>query len=69
MLFYVLGFAIPFLLMSFFIEKMTFLKKRSAQFMSVGGGLMVLMGLMLYFDMMTDIIAFLSQFTGGFTGF
>lgn len=37
MLFYVLGFAIPFLLMSFFIEKMTFLKKRSAQFMSVGG--------------------------------
>ncbi|WP_214789486.1 cytochrome c biogenesis protein CcdA [Exiguobacterium sp. s21] len=69
MLFYVLGFAIPFLLMSFFIEKMTFLKKRSAQFMSIGGGLMVIMGLMLYFDMMTDVIAYLSQFTGGFTGF
>lgn len=60
MLFYVLGFAIPFLLMSFFIEKMTFLKKRSEQFMSIGGGLMVIMGLMLYFDMMTDVIAYLS---------
>lgn len=69
MLFYVLGFSIPFLLMSFFIEKMSFLKKRSALFMSAGGYLMILMGILLYFDMMTEIIAFLSQFTGGFTGF
>lgn len=68
MLFYVLGFSIPFLLMSFFIEKMTFLKK-SALFMSIGGALMILMGVLLYFDMLTEIIAFLSQFTGGFTGF
>ena len=69
MLFYVLGFSIPFLLMSLFIEKMSFLKKRSALFMSVGGALMILMGVLLYFDMMTEIINFLSQFTGGFTGF
>ncbi|PKH10348.1 cytochrome c biogenesis CcdA family protein [Planomicrobium sp. MB-3u-38] len=69
MLFYVLGFSIPFLLMSLFIEKLGFLKKRSALLMSVGGALMILMGVLLYFDMMTEIIAFLSQFTGGFTGF
>lgn len=69
MLFYVLGFAIPFLVMSLFIEKMSFLKKKSALFMSIGGALMILMGVLLYFDMMTEIIAFLSQFTGGFTGF
>lgn len=69
MLFYVLGFSIPFLLMSLFIEKLGFLKKRSALLMSVGGAMMILMGVLLYFDMMTEIIAFLSQFTGGFTGF
>lgn len=69
MLFYVLGFSIPFLVMSLFIEKMSFLKKKSALFMSIGGSLMILMGFLLYFDMMTEIIAFLSQFTGGFTGF
>lgn len=69
MLFYVLGFSIPFLLMSLYIEKLGFLKKRSAIFMSIGGALMILMGVLLYFDMMTEIIAFLSRFTGGFTGF
>ncbi len=37
--------------------------------MSIGGALMILMGVLLYFDMLTEIIAFLSQFTGGFTGF
>lgn len=69
MVFYVLGFSIPFLLMSFFIDKMTFLKKHSAIFMSIGGALMIVMGVLLYFNMMTKIIAVLTSLFGGFTGF
>lgn len=69
MLFYVLGFSVPFLVMSLFIGKMKFLQKRSNLFMNFGGGLMILMGILLYFDMMTKIIALLTPFFGGFTGF
>jgi len=69
MLFYVLGFSIPFLIMSLFIGKMKFLQTRSGLFMKIGGVFMILMGVLLYFDMMTKIIAFLTPFFGGFTGF
>ncbi|MEK4083589.1 cytochrome c biogenesis CcdA family protein [Psychrobacillus sp. FSL K6-1415] len=69
MLFYVLGFSIPFLIMSMFIGKMKFLQNRSGLFMKIGGSLMIVMGILLYFDMMTKIIAFLTPFFGGFTGF
>ena len=69
MLFYVLGFSIPFLIMSMFIGKMKFLQNRSNLFMKIGGSLMIVMGILLYFDMMTKIIAFLTPFFGGFTGF
>jgi len=37
--------------------------------MKIGGSLMIVMGILLYFDMMTKIIAFLTPFFGGFTGF
>lgn len=69
MLFYVLGFSVPFLIMSLFIGKMKFLQKRSEMFMKFGGTLMVVMGVLLYFDMLTKIIEFLTPFFGGFTGF
>ncbi len=69
MLFYVLGFAVPFLIMSLFIGKMKFLQKRSDLFMKLGAVIMILMGVMLYFDLMTKIIAFMTPFFGGFTGF
>ncbi|SOC42947.1 cytochrome c biogenesis CcdA family protein [Ureibacillus acetophenoni] len=69
MLFYVLGFAVPFLVMSLFIGRMKFLQKRSDLFMKIGGILMILMGILLYFDLMTMIIAFLTPYFGGFTGF
>lgn len=69
MMLYVLGFSIPFLLMSLFIDKMTFLKTHSFIIMTFGGILMVLMGVLLYFNMMTKIITFLTPLFGGFTGF
>src|SRR5699024_8275734 len=36
MLFYVLGFSIPFLIMTFFIDRMSFLKKHGNRFMKFG---------------------------------
>ncbi|EFI70170.1 cytochrome C biogenesis protein CcdA [Lysinibacillus capsici] len=69
MLIYVLGFSIPFLMMSLFIGKLRFFQKRSHQFMIIGGWIMILMGILLYFDMMTKIIAWVTPIFGGFTGF
>lgn len=69
MSFYVLGFSIPFLIMTFFIDKMTFLKKHGNRFMIFGGVLMIIMGILLYFDWMTIIISILIPLFGGFTGF
>lgn len=69
MSFYVLGFSVPFLIMTFFIDKMTFLKKNGNRFMMFGGILMIIMGIILYFDWMTIIISLLIPFFGGFTGF
>ncbi len=69
MTFYVLGFSIPFLIMTFFLDKMTFLKKHGQRFMVIGGVLMILMGILLYFDWMTVIISLLIPLFGGFTGF
>lgn len=69
MAFYVLGFSIPFLIMTFFLDKMTFLKKHGNRFMVFGGALMILMGILLYFDWMTVIISLLIPLFGGFTGF
>lgn len=69
MFFYVLGFSIPFLIMTFFIDKMTFLKKHGNRFMKIGGIFMILMGILLYFDWLTLIISLLIPVFGGFTGF
>lgn len=66
---YVLGFSIPFLIMTFFLDKMTFLKKHGNRFMIFGGVLMIIMGILLYFDWMTVIISLLIPLFGGFTGF
>lgn len=69
MSFYILGFSIPFLVMTFFLNRMTFLKKHANRFMVIGGILMIIMGIFLFFDWMTVIIELLIPFFGGFTGF
>lgn len=69
MIAYILGFSIPFFLMSFFIGKMKWVKKYSELIMKVGGATMITMGVFLYFDWMTKMISFLSNnFFNGFTG-
>lgn len=65
---YILGFAIPFFIMAFFIGKTRWILTYSNQVMKIGGGLMVLFGVLLYTDQMAVIAAWLTQVTG-FTGF
>ena len=66
---YILGFAIPFMILSFFIGKLGWIKKYSPIIMKVGGYLMIVMGIILFFDGMTKIISIFSSLFGGFTGF
>ena len=69
MSFYILGFSIPFLVMTLFLDKMTFIKRHANRFMVIGGILMIIMGIVLFFDWMTVIIELLIPVFGGFTGF
>lgn len=69
MILYVLGFSVPFFVMSFFIGKLNWIKKYNALLLKVGGVIMIIMGIMLFFDWLTKIIAFLTPLFGGFTGF
>ena len=69
MLAYSLGFAIPFLLLSFFIGRMNWIRKHNVKIMKIGGYIMIIMGIFLFFDWMTAIISLLTALFGGFTGF
>lgn len=69
MIAYILGFAVPFFILSFFIGKMKWIRKYSAIIMKIGGYIMMVMGIVLFFDWMTKIIAILTPIFGGFTGF
>lgn len=69
MIAYILGFAIPFLILSFFIGKLSWIRKYSPIIMKVGGYLMIVMGIVLFFDWMTVITGVLVNLFGGFIGF
>ncbi|MBS4207435.1 cytochrome c biogenesis protein CcdA [Bacillus sp. FJAT-50079] len=69
MLAYTLGFAIPFFILSFFISKLNWIRKHNVKIVKIGGVIMILVGILLFFDAMTLIISLLSGLFGGFTGF
>lgn len=69
MLTYVLGFAIPFFALSFFVTKIGVIRKYSGQITKIGGYIMIAVGILLFFDGMTYIIIWLSPIFGDFTGF
>lgn len=69
MIVYSLGFAIPFFILSFFIGKMKWIRKYSAKIVKIGGYLMIVMGIILFFDWMTKIITVFQGVFGNFTGF
>ncbi|KIO63138.1 hypothetical protein B4064_0613 [Caldibacillus thermoamylovorans] len=66
---YVIGFAVPFLVMTFFIGKLDWIRRHNVKMMKIGGSLMIVVGIMLLFDWMTVIISWLTILTGGFQGF
>ncbi len=69
MVLYSLGFSIPFLILSFFIGRLQWIRKNSIKIVKIGGYAMIIMGVVLYFDWMTKIIAYATAIFGGFTGF
>jgi cytochrome c-type biogenesis protein len=66
---YILGFAIPFFLLSFFIGRMQWIRKHNVKIVKAGGYIMIFMGIVLFFDWMTKITIYLTSLYGGFTGF
>lgn len=69
MIAYSLGFAIPFFVLSFFIGKMQWIRRNNLKIMKIGGYVMIVMGIVLFFDWMTQIISIMTAMFGGFKGF
>jgi cytochrome c-type biogenesis protein len=67
---YILGFAIPFIILAFFIGRLNWFRKNSYVITKIGGVLMIVMGIFLFFNWMTRLTSFLvNHVFGGFTGF
>lgn len=66
---YTLGFAIPFLVMSFFIGRANWLMKYSDKIMKISGFFMIIVGIALYFDQLAVLGLWLTNLFGGFRGF
>lgn len=62
---YILGFALPFLLVSFFIGKMDNIMKYSQKWMKVGGILMIAMGILLFTGTLAAFSEWLAQWLEG----
>ena len=62
MISYVLGFSIPFFVLSFFVGKLNWIKKHSQIIVKVCGYMMILLGIALFFDWMTKLTSFLAGF-------
>ncbi|KIL45037.1 cytochrome c biogenesis CcdA family protein [Jeotgalibacillus soli] len=69
MMAYILGFAIPFFLLSFYVGKIGWIKRHNVKIVKFGGWIMIAMGVLLFFDGMTWIIRILTPIFGGFQGF
>ncbi|MGP4107079.1 cytochrome c biogenesis CcdA family protein [Virgibacillus sp. L01] len=68
MISYILGFSLPFLILSFFVGKLDWIKRHSVKIVKVGGYIMIFMGIALFFNWMTKLTAFLAGWFG-FQGF
>lgn len=69
MLAYYFGFAIPFFVLSFFITKLSWIRRNSQKIVIIGGYIMIAVGVLLFFDGLTMITNLLSPIFGGFQGF
>lgn len=69
MIMYVLGFAIPFFILSFFITRLSWIRNHSGLIMKIGGYVMIGVGILLFFNGMQYITSLLSPIFGDFMGF
>ncbi|GIN59750.1 cytochrome C biogenesis protein CcdA [Lederbergia ruris] len=69
MIAYTLGFAIPFFVLSFFIGRMNWIRKHNIKIMKIGGIIMILVGILLFFDGLTYITGLFQLLFGDFVGF
>lgn len=63
---YALGFAVPFLVLSFFVGKMQWIRRNSLKITKIGGYMMIIVGIALFFDWMTALTSFLANWFGFF---
>ena len=69
MIAYVLGFAVPFFLLSFFITRMNWIRQHSQKIVKIGGYIMIVVGVLLFFDGLAYITRLLQPIFNDFTGF
>ncbi len=69
MIMYVLGFAIPFFILSFFITRLSWIRNHSALIMKIGGYVMIAVGVLLFFNGLQFLTSLLSPIFGDFMGF
>jgi len=60
---YSIGFAVPFLVLAFFIGSTKWILRYSSIMMKIGGALMIIMGILLFTDQMTQITIWLNTKT------
>jgi len=60
---YTLGFAVPFMILAFFLGSVKWILKYSNIMMKIGGGLMIVMGILLYTDKMYKITIWFNSIT------
>lgn len=58
---YTFGFSIPFFIMTFFVGKISWITKHANTFMKIGGIIICLFAILLYFDKLTLLLQFLPQ--------
>lgn len=68
MISYILGFSIPFFVLSFFVGKLNWIKRNSSLIVKIGGYIMIFMGIALFFDWMAKLTSLLAGLFG-FSGF
>ena len=67
MLAYVIGFAIPFFVLAFFINRLTWIRTHSEKLTKIGGYIMIGLGFILFFDLLVKIIAIFSRWMNYFS--
>lgn len=69
MIAYVIGFSIPFFVLSFFITRLNWMRKNSQKIVLIGGYIMIIVGIVIFFNWMTFFNSLLAPIFGDFIGF